>query len=281
VDGAGRLRAEWWPALEAAARVSVTLVIGASETGKTTLVTGLANALLARRLSVAIVDADLGQSEIGPPTTIGLGRVRAPLARPADAEVVALEFIGATTPPGHARALGEGMRRLVDRARAAGIERVLVDTSGLVAGGLGRHLKNTKIARVAPDVVVAVQRADEAEHILRDHAGVPPPLVVRVPALPAPRRRTPRARREHRERALRAHLAAASRVALDAAAVGIAPAGEDLVGRLVGVRDATGSVVGLGRVVAVDEARGTVAIETAVPRSVIAAVTVGRERFDR
>ncbi|MGH7279683.1 MAG: Clp1/GlmU family protein, partial [Candidatus Rokuibacteriota bacterium] len=71
--------AHWAPAAEAAAGVRVTLVVGESEAGKTSLVAALGNALIARGLSVAVVDADVGQSEIGPPATVGLGRVTRPM----------------------------------------------------------------------------------------------------------------------------------------------------------------------------------------------------------
>ena len=51
-------------ALEAAARARVTLILGASDTGKTSLTARLAAALAARGERVAVVDADVGQSEI-------------------------------------------------------------------------------------------------------------------------------------------------------------------------------------------------------------------------
>src|SRR3989442_7161458 len=72
-------------ALEAAARARVTLILGTSDTGKTSLTARLAGALAARGERVAVVDADVGQSEIGPPTTVGLGHVPAAPAPPADA----------------------------------------------------------------------------------------------------------------------------------------------------------------------------------------------------
>ena len=46
------------------------LVLGASDTGKTTLVETLAGKL-AEAGPVAVVDADIGQSHIGPPATVG------------------------------------------------------------------------------------------------------------------------------------------------------------------------------------------------------------------
>ena len=93
-----------------------------------------------QRYRVAVVDADLGQSEIGPPTTIGLGRVRSRLSRLGMlrcwrciswGDVAGASLLGAVI----------GTRRMLDRARAAGMQRVVIDTSGLVSGHLGRTLK--------------------------------------------------------------------------------------------------------------------------------------------
>jgi GTPase SAR1 family protein len=46
------------------------LLLGAADTGKTTLLNALASRL-AKSQPVALVDADIGQSHIGPPTTVG------------------------------------------------------------------------------------------------------------------------------------------------------------------------------------------------------------------
>jgi polynucleotide 5'-hydroxyl-kinase GRC3/NOL9 len=193
----------------------VVLVIGESDTGKTTLVRDLANAYHASGSTCAIVDADLGQSEIGPPTTVGLGRVTRALARPADTELVALRFVGATSAARESLATIVATRQLVDRAHALGADRVIVDTSGLVRGELGRRLKQAKIDAVGPDTVVALQRDGECEPILRAYARVARPRIARLPAAPVPRRRTADERRRHRERVLAAHFSGARKVVLD------------------------------------------------------------------
>jgi polynucleotide 5'-hydroxyl-kinase GRC3/NOL9 len=123
-------------ALEAASRVRVTVIVGAADTGKTSLAARLAGALAARA-RVAVVDTDVGQSEIGPPTTIGLGEVTGPLVRLRDASLLALEFIGDTSPVRHIAHTADATGRLVRRALAAGFAHVIVDTGGLVQGGLG------------------------------------------------------------------------------------------------------------------------------------------------
>lgn len=272
----------WAPALHAAARARVTVIVGESEAGKTSLTAWLAGELAAGGDRVAVVDADLGQSEIGPPTTVGLGRIRGPMTRLADAECLALEFVGATSAARCLRETALATARLADRARALAFERILVDTSGLVAGDVGRALKRLKIDAVRPDLLVLVQRAGECEHIARAYEAAGAPVIARVAALASPVRRTPTARRLHRERALAAALAGAADVEvagdrLITTSGEIVTATPALVGTLVAVRGADGAVLGLGWVRQVDER--TVTIATAVPATDAAVVVVGREKY--
>jgi polynucleotide 5'-hydroxyl-kinase GRC3/NOL9 len=270
-------------ALQAAAAARVTLVLGGNDTGKTTLVTGLASALAARGEVVFVVDADLGQSDVGPPTTVGLGRVDGAVRDLTQAEVIGLEFVGMTSPARCMRETAEAAARLVARAQEAGAARVLVDTSGLVEGGFGTALKRIKIDRVHPDLLIALQRARECEPILRLYEGRV--AVLRLPAATAGRRSAAE-RRRHRQRALDAHLAGARPVALDLRRVAArpAPAGRglaviDVLGALVGLEAADGRTRGLGWVSALDVAKARVTVETAVEADGIAAIAIGRERY--
>jgi polynucleotide 5'-hydroxyl-kinase GRC3/NOL9 len=277
--------APWAAALDAAAAAPVTLVIGANDTGKSTLVTRLAGALVAAGYTVGVVDADLGQSDVGPPTTVGLGRVSRPLARLADAELVALEFLGVTSPATCMRETADATARLVQRALAIGCDRVLVDTSGLVDGPFGRALKRMKIDRVTPDVLVALQRDAECEPILARYADATRPAVVRLPAAPT-RRRSAAARRQARRRALDAHLAGAVPVTLDLARVDAraAPAARGLAvvaveGALVGLHAPDGGTLGLGWVHALDPAAARLTVQTPVDGRRIAGVAIGVEKY--
>ena len=275
----------WAAALEAAAAAPVTLVLGANDTGKSTLVTRLAGALAGAGHTVGVVDADLGQSDVGPPTTVGLGRVGRSLERLADAELIALEFLGVTSP---ATCMGEtaaATGRLVRRALDTGCDRVLVDTSGLVERPFGLALKRLKIDRVAPDVLVALQRAEECEPILRAYAEASRPVIVRLPAAPTTRR-SATARRHARRRALEAHLAGAVPVTLDLTHIPAraAPAGHglaviDVEGRLVGLQAHDGCTLGLGWVRAIDAPKARLTVDTRVDGGSIAAVALGRERY--
>lgn len=300
----------WAVAVARARAARIVLALGASDTGKTSLVTLLARALLDAGRSVAVVDADLGQSEIGPPTTIGLGRLHRPFARLGDAELVGLHFVGATSPQAHIRSTVAGTRLLTERALRLGVDHVLVDTSGLVHGEVGRRLKLEKIDAVDPELVVCLERDGECGHILERYAGVVRPAILRLPAVPAARPRSAEERRRRRERALAAYFAGAQAVTLDLdrlrgpepssgrgrAAAHAAPgetafgcsdapahdgpfpdlSGDDLRDMLVGLDDAAGETLGLGIVRACDRGTGTLVVETPVPGPAIDRVRLGR-----
>lgn len=276
----------WDVALEGAVRSRLTLLVGDVDAGKTSLATFLANGLLARGFRVGVVDADLGQSRIGPPTTIGLGRVTRALAGLADADVAGLSFVGSTSPLGHVASTVAGARRMADRAAAAGLERVVVDTSGLIGGELGGVLKRRKIELLDPDLVICLERGEECEPILRPYAGRRRPEILRLPVGAGARRRSAEERRRHREAALDAYFrgAAHRRLALSCLALrlmsdrgGGAPLEDrdDLEGALVGLDDAGGDTLGLGAIRAVDFAGRTLLVDTPVHDVPVAGLRLG------
>lgn len=209
----------WDAAVARALEASVILVIGETDTGKTSFTTFLAKSLLERGLAIGVVDADLGQSDIGPPTTVGLGRLTLPAERLGDAEVVGLYFVGSTSPQGHLLPTVLGTRLMVGKAVRLGFHRVIVDTSGLIQGEMGRLLKQHKIDLVDPDLVLCLQRNGECEHILRPYDAGERPQILRLVSSGATRRRSQEERRQHRERSLQAYFATARAVHLDLARV--------------------------------------------------------------
>lgn len=227
----------WEAALRRAAAVRVVLILGETDTGKTSFTTYLANGLLACGYRVGVVDADLGQSDIGPPTTVGLGLISQPVERLGEAEVVGLYFVGSTSPQGHLLPTVIGTKRMVEKALALGFDRVLVDTSGLVQGELGRTLKQYKIDLIEPDLLCCLHRGDECEPILKPYAPGRRPEILRLAPGAAGRKRSHEERRQHRERTLQAYFHGARTLHLDLGRVVLRrPAlfvGQPLLGRQV------------------------------------------------
>ena len=163
-----KLTPEWEQALQTlATQRARILVLGARDVGKTTFSTLLANRQLAHSIRVAVVDADVGQSEIGPPTTIGMGLLEVPVPTLHAVVPQAIYFVGSNTPRGRMLETVNGVRAMVNKAIEAGAETVIIDTTGFVSGALARRLKCAKVEAVRPQFVVAIQRTDELEHILR------------------------------------------------------------------------------------------------------------------
>jgi polynucleotide 5'-hydroxyl-kinase GRC3/NOL9 len=197
----------WKAVLEDLQQARTILLLGATDTGKTTFLTWLANALWAQGRRIAIVDADVGQSSLGPPTTIGLGIVAQPFQSLQELTPAALYFVGSTSPRGHLMPVIVGTKRMVDRAQRSEVDQVMIDTCGFIGVGGGQALKHYQIELVNPDVVVCLQRAQECEHILRAFRHCQRSRILRLWASHACRRRGMEERRLHRERILLQYFA--------------------------------------------------------------------------
>jgi polynucleotide 5'-hydroxyl-kinase GRC3/NOL9 len=274
---------DWRTALDETLGARVIVVIGASDAGKTTLVATLAGELASRGARVGVVDSDVGQSEIGPPTTVGLGRVQAPLARLAEATPLAMQFVGVSSPARDIGGVVEATRRMTERARAEGFDHVLVDTSGLVLGWPGRLLKQRKLEAVDPDLLLVLERDGECAPIVRRYEALPRPRILRLAARGRPRSRSQTARRRHRALALEGALREARAVSLARSAVTLElPRGlplADAVRALCGLEDAQGNTLALGLVE--DVSADSVRVLTPLPRAArVTRVRIGRERTD-
>jgi len=183
-----------WDALSGALGEGVVMVVGAGGSGKTHLARWLVAHAATR---AALVSADIGQPSVGVPGCLGLA-LRRPWTAPA-----AMWFVGDVAFGGHLLPVVVGTARLVARA-AAGASLVVVDTSGLVAGALGRLLKWHKALAIGARHVVALERADELEALLAPLGRLA--SVHRVPPVDVARERSRDERRAWREARFREEL---------------------------------------------------------------------------
>jgi polynucleotide 5'-hydroxyl-kinase GRC3/NOL9 len=148
---------------EAVGTKHTVVLLGALDTGKTTLSTSLLAAAVEAGRTSAFLDADVGQKHVGPPATVSLKHVRSVEDLQADRMVVAdsISFVGAIAPEDHLLQVVAGVATLHRSAKEAGADFVVVDTSGLVSGIYGQILKYYKIELLQPDLVVGLQRGEE------------------------------------------------------------------------------------------------------------------------
>lgn len=154
-----------WLELDLESLSGTIMVIGGSNSGKSTFVRWLVARLCRFHGRVGWLDGDVGQTTLGVPTTLNLAVVSnwdGSLPLPD-----ATFFVGSTSPQRHMLPTLVGVQLLRERALAEEATAVVVDTTGLVdpmAGG--GALKEWKIALLRPKTVIAMQKEQELEHIL-------------------------------------------------------------------------------------------------------------------
>lgn len=175
----------------------IVLVLGGIDTGKTYFTKELANYFVSHGKKVAIIDSDVGQAYIGPPTTIGLGILEKGISPEKEIPPAALYFVGSVSPVKYLLPTVVGTKLMVEKASVLGVDKVIVDTGGLIQGGLGRITKCSKIEIVSPDHLVVIQRKKEAEHIIEsyEHANI---SIHRIKVSPHAKIRTPAQRAVYR-----------------------------------------------------------------------------------
>lgn len=205
---------EWQEEVErlAGAR-SVTMVLGGVDTGKTTLARYLIESLVSRGRRAALLDCDVGQSTLGPPTTIGLAIYSEPSDLKKPSHPVHLQFVGSTSPVGHLLPMIVGAKRALEMALESGAECVIIDTTGLISGPIALELKRRKIELLRPDYLIALEQGDELEPLLAPYRGCRELKVRRIRVSPQVSTRSAAARRDYRRRLFADYFARARRQA--------------------------------------------------------------------
>jgi len=145
-------------------RTGICLILGASDTGKTTLAAAVAKHA-ALRQPVGIIDADIGQSHIGPPATVGWAVIDNPQVDFSKLAVGGISFVGDVTPVGHLLQLTAAITQCVQQVSKAA-ELIIVDTPGFIRGPAATALWWAVQRILKPNLILAVQRSDELSEIL-------------------------------------------------------------------------------------------------------------------
>jgi polynucleotide 5'-hydroxyl-kinase GRC3/NOL9 len=252
-----------WENMEYSAIGGTTLVVGAADTGKTTLARYLYLRLCAHHERVAFVDGDIGQTTLGPPTMMTLA-----LSGPNDDGFPPVgprfrAFVGDISPTGHMLETVVGAHKLVEKARSEGATAIVVDTTGLVAPSHGGGaLKRALVELLRPEIVVALQRGSELEHLLvplrRSHRTR---VIDRVVA-EAVQRRDVAARRKHRAKQFRGAFETAGSLEVNWLSLAVIPFPSFSQHRVVALEDKDGFALALGIVTGLERSRHTVELHT-------------------
>jgi polynucleotide 5'-hydroxyl-kinase GRC3/NOL9 len=224
----------------------VCLILGASDTGKTTLAASLAKHAAYSR-PVAIVDADIGQSHIGPPATVGwaLADGRKDLSQ---LPVEGISFVGDVTPTGHLLQLTAAIVACVQQAsKTAGL--IVMDTPGFIHGPAAAALWWTVQRILKPASILAVQRSNELKDILIGFES----LNTKLELINSPKEiptKSPLARQRYRQKQFTEYFrdSCIYNISLNKVAVrrNWISGGDNLINRLLALRDENGTDLAIG-----------------------------------
>lgn len=246
---------EAWLGLDLTALRGVLMVVGAPNTGKSTFARWLCARLAGLGRLTAYLDGDVGQSVLGPPTTMTVALPVQNLPQEADQHLVVSKgfrnlahwFVGDVSPRGHMLPLVVGAGRLVRRAQEIGAETIIVDTTGLVDqvhGGVA--LKHALIDQLQPTTLIAFRRNGELEPILGPLRRLPRPRIVELPVISVVRQRSVPTRQAYRANAFRRYFARTGVQRLPLHKCSVYGGQGFALGRLLALRDVEGYALALG-----------------------------------
>jgi polynucleotide 5'-hydroxyl-kinase GRC3/NOL9 len=191
------------------AQAGKVLIIGAADRGKSVYCNFLANYIVASGRTVAFVDADVGQKDVGLPATISLTQLETQMHL-SQAKPTASYFVGSVSPARHFLTMVVGTRKMADLAQA---DTTIIDTTGLVHGS-GRVLKSFQIESLQPDVIVTLEKDNELDGIVNAYRSF---LFLRLKPSPYSTKKSSRARKKAREQIFHTYFKKAQELTLDIA----------------------------------------------------------------
>lgn len=140
------------------------VVIGRIDVGKTSFCTYLVNKLLEWKQRPVVLDADIGQHDIGPPATISAGTPDRPVFDLTLLNPVVATFVGDTSPAHVQNKVLEGILRILNHPKIK--ERlVIVNTDGWIQDPEAVAYKARLIQAISPDFLITLGGESELEEI--------------------------------------------------------------------------------------------------------------------
>ena len=228
-------------------QTGICLILGGVDTGKTTLAAAIAGRFAASG-PVGIIDADIGQSHIGPPVTVGWAFVDKPQVDFSQLKPEGISFVGDITPVGHLLQLTAAITQCVRQAsKVAG--KIIIDTPGFITGSAASALWWAVQSILRPKLIIGVQREDELSDVLAGMQNLGSQLeLIQCPSwMPA---KTPQARSSYRQSVFIKYFQDSCLYNIDLNAITIQSthdfSRENLISRLLALRDKGGTDLAIG-----------------------------------
>ena len=143
----------------------VAVILGDADAGKSTLCTYLANRCTQSGIITRIIDADVGQADIGPPTTTSRSTVSGNVFNLRELKPEKAYFIGATSPSTVEEKHIQSIQRLSQDVRDSDTI-TIVNTDGWIREERAIEHKLQLLTTLRPDLVLGLSTDHELESIL-------------------------------------------------------------------------------------------------------------------
>ncbi len=231
----------------------LAVILGDVDSGKSTLSTFLANTCIDHRVQTSVIDGDVGQADIGPPTTTSSSTVNKHIVNLQELRPERSYFVGDTSPSSIPDKLVQSITHLKDKIPTRS-EITILNTDGWVREDEAVEHKLKLLDRLRPDLVLALGLDHELDHILE----LQKRPTLRLESSSFARRRTREERKKAREEGYRRFLKNPIRLDLRLNTIKLrmfnAPKQQRLdqtsmhKGTLVGILDETGELLSIGRI---------------------------------
>jgi polynucleotide 5'-hydroxyl-kinase GRC3/NOL9 len=136
------------------------LIIGPTDSGKTGLSTYIINQAIRVGLRSAVIDADIGQGELAPPSVIGCGIVKKQILDLRELTTQYFAFVGDINPTGYDRLIARLVKRLLNKINTgkegrSEVNLVVINTDGYITGS-GLLGKIAIANKVHPDIIICL-----------------------------------------------------------------------------------------------------------------------------
>jgi polynucleotide 5'-hydroxyl-kinase GRC3/NOL9 len=136
--------------------ITTIMLVGDTDTGKSTLSVYLANIAIRNGLVPGIIDGDIGQGDLAPPTAIGAAVLSKQLLDLRDANASHFEFIGGISPIGFESLIAKKLRSILDKIRTNSLANIcIVNTDGYVKDS-GVQYKTMIAEELQPDAIICL-----------------------------------------------------------------------------------------------------------------------------
>ncbi|MDQ4100776.1 MAG: hypothetical protein M3115_01125, partial [Thermoproteota archaeon] len=148
---------------------TTVMLVGDTDTGKSTLAIYLANMAIMRGLVPSVIDGDIGQGDLAPPTAIGAAILskQAIDLRDVNVNTNLFEFVGSISPSGFEGLIAKKLRSILDRTRSLA-DICIVNTDGYITDG-GLQYKKMIAEKLQPDAVICLGHDAEYELFNGEH----------------------------------------------------------------------------------------------------------------